>query len=192
METRGILGSIAGALLMSGAAVLAGQEPVQELTLARRADVLAARVNPGAAAAPVIGSSPVQVVGFVWREDDTPVEHPALRIRSRLRGQVAARTTGSVLGEFRFDELDGGSYLIELLDTEDRILAVGQPLTVLPGDTVGTFIRLSDPRGSFDDRGFAVIDHGERFGGSAPAVVQTADDAGVTSLGGGNVASNER
>ena len=123
----------------------------------------------------------MRVIGFAWKGDDTPVEYPVLRIRDLQDGQVAARTTGTALGQFRFDNLHGGTYLIELLDTESRVLAVGQPLVVLPGETVTTFIRLSD----------AAVTDDSLFGRSAPDVVQTAADAPVRPVGGGRAASNE-
>ncbi len=72
------------------------------------------------------------------------MSYPLLQIRNLEDGQVVGRTTGTESGEFSFDGLAGGVYLIELLDTESRVLAVGQPLVVLPGETVATFIRLPD------------------------------------------------
>ena len=190
--------------------MVAGQEPPLESTLARRLTALATE------SVPALGTPSVRV-GFVWKGDDTPVEHPVLRIRNLQDGQVAARTTGSVLGEFRFDGLDGGSYLIELLDPDDRLLAVGQPLFVLSGETVGTFIRLSTEGGPLDQRfdvpnteggpggGSANVLSAEGgpvdervapsrglFGGSAPDLIRAAAQAQVTTIGGRNAASNER
>ena len=220
MKRRRVLGLVAGTLLVSGTVVNAGQEPALESTLARRAAVLAARTNLGGASAPVLGTAAVRVIGFAWKADDTPVAYPVLRIRDLQDGQVAARTTGTALGEFRFDSLHGGTYLIELLDTESRILAVGQPLVVLPGETVATFIRLSDA----DDRILALATASRQslnavgqplevgqpqvvqqtgsaftartlddrlFVGAAKRVVGTADDAQVPAIGGGRAASNE-
>ena len=183
MERCRILGLIAGALLLSGVGVT-GQEPLSESMLAQRAMVLAAE------AVPVLGTSGVLVVGVVWNEDGTPVAHPVLQIRDLQDGRVVARTIGSGLGEFRFDRLDGGSYLIELIDHDDGVLAVGQPLFLLAGETVGTYIRLSTQGGPVDARLAAA--GSELFAGSAPDVVQTAAHARVTTLGGGSAASNER
>ena len=142
-KTR-VLGMVAGTLLVSVVAVNAGQEPELESTLVRRAAVLAARTNFGGNFSPVLSSAGVQVLGFAWNEDDTPVEYPVLRIRDLQKGQEAGRTIGTATGRFSFDSLNGGVYLIELLDNRDHILAVGQPLVVIPGETVATFIRLSD------------------------------------------------
>ena len=55
-------------------------------------------------------------------------------------------------------------------------------MTVLPGETVSTFIRLSN----------AVIGGSPLFSGSAPALVQTAADASVRPIGRGYAASNEQ
>lgn len=183
MERPRALGLVAGALLVSGAVVNAGQEPALESPALRRVAMLIARANLRGASAADRGTAAVRVIGIAWHADDTPVAYPVLRIRSLEDGQVEATTTGTVLGEFRFDTLDGGSYLIELLDTDGRVLAVGQMLVVLPGETVGTFIRLSD----------SAVSNAPLFGGgSAPIVVQTASDARVAALGGGYAASNER
>ena len=127
MKRPSILGLVAGALLATGAMVDAGQEPALESTLARRAAVLVARANLSGTAAPVFSTPGVRVIGFAWNGDDTPVEHPVLRIRDLQNGQVAGHTTGTALGRFSFDSLTGGAYLIELLDIESRILAVGSP-----------------------------------------------------------------
>ena len=101
MKKRRILGLGAGVLLMTGVAVNAGQEPVLESTLARRAALLAARANLGGGSVPMLASTAVRVVGFVWHADDTPVVNPMLRMRNLQNGEVAARTTGTALGEFR-------------------------------------------------------------------------------------------
>jgi hypothetical protein len=90
-----------------------------------------------------------------------------LRIRDLQKGREAGRTTGT--GQFSFDSLNGWAYLIELLDTNDRILAVGQPLVVIPGETVATFIRLSD----------TAVGGSQLFGGSALGLLEAATDARV-------------
>jgi hypothetical protein len=105
-----------------------------------------------------------------------------LRIRDLQEGREAGRTTGTATGRFSFDSLNGGAYLIELLDAKDRILAVGQPLVVIPGETVATVIRLSDT---------AVTGDSQLFGGSAPGLLEAANNAPVRPVGGGFAASNE-
>ena len=183
MKRRRVLGLVAGALLVSGVVVNAGQEPALGSSLAGRAAVLAARANLGDASASVVGAVGARVVGVAWDSDDTPVEYPVLRIRNLQSGLVVARTSGTALGEFRFDRLEGGLYLIELLDDNDRVLGLGQPMVIQPGQTVGTFIRLRADR-SFD---VGLFD-----GSLAPTVVETAANAEVPAIGvRGRAASNE-
>ena len=182
MKKRRILGLVAGSLLVSGTVVHAGQEAAPVSAMARRAAIFAAGASFGGASGSVLGVAAVHVVGVAWESDGTPVAYPVLRIRNLQGGLVAARTTGTELGEFRFDSLPGGVYLIELLDVHSDILTVGQPLSVSPGETVITFIRLTD----------AVIGGSELFGWSAPALVETAADASVRAIGGGYAASNEQ
>lgn len=160
----------------------------------------------------------VRVVGFVWTEQDRPVRHPRLVIRDLTNGQVVDETTGTEAGEFRFEGLSPGSYVIELLGDpasdytigtapssgggvrlstanqggstdkyaapvavarSDNVLAVSQVLTVVAGDTVGTFIRVS-----------GTLRPGLIFGGSS--VFESAGGARVGGVGGGNPASSER
>jgi len=183
---------VAGALLVFGGVADAGQEPALESTPMRRAAVLAARANLGSASDSGFGVAAVQVVGFAWHGDYKPVEYPRLRICDLQDGRVVASTTGTVLGEFSFIGLSGGSYLIELVDDDDRVLAVGQVLALLPGETVSTFVIWVE---GLADQRFALAGSSgtRRFGGSAPAVVQAASGAQVTALGGGsNAASNEQ
>ncbi len=182
MKKRRVLGLVAGTLLVSGIVVHAGQEAAPDATMARRAAILAADASFREASGSALGAAAMQVVGVAWESDGTPVAYPVLQIRNLQAGLVAARTTGTQLGEFRFDSLPGGVYLIELLDLHSDILAVGQPLSVSPGETVITFIRLSD----------AVTGDSPLFGWSAPAVVETAADASVRPIGGGYAASNEQ
>jgi hypothetical protein len=178
-KTR-ILGLVAGTLLVSVAVVNAGQEPALESRLVRRAAVLAACTNFGGDFSPVLGTAGVQVLGFAWNEDDTPVDYPVLRIRDLQKGREAGRTTGTATGRFSFDRLGGGVYLIELIDSKDHIVAVRQPLVVIPGETVGTFIRIDDTVGDLD-----------LFGGSAPGLLEAATNARVRPVGGGFAPSNE-
>ena len=130
------------------------------------------------------------MVGFVWTDADTPVAYPRLAIRELTDGRVAARTTGTDLGEFRFDGLASGSYVIELLDDADRVQAVGQPLTVVAGDTVGTFLMVSGLTVGLAPTAARTIE--PDFRGAASDVFQSADAANVPGAGGGNAASSER
>jgi hypothetical protein len=157
---------------------------------------------------------------FVWTEQDQPVPYPRLVIRDLTNGEAVGETTGTRTGEFRFEGLGAGAYVIELLghsvstdyvigtapasgggvrfsgtnqsgstdpytaavtvERSDQVLAVSQTLTVVAGDTVGTFIRLS-----------GAIRSGLIFG-PVSSVFESAAAAEVGGTGGGNPASSER
>lgn len=145
--------------------------------------------------------------------------YPRLVIRDLINGKVAGETTDTKTGEFRFEGLSAGAYVIELLgdsvpnsysigtapasgggvrfagtsqggstdqytaavtvERSDCVLAVSPALTVVAGDTVGTFIRVSG-----STRPGLIF-------GSGSSVFESADTARVGS-GGGNAASSER
>ncbi len=139
MNKQKIAAFVVAAVMSVGPAAARGQSWGLQSTPAQRAATLAERSNLGFAA-----SSVIRVVGFVWTDEDTPVAFPRLAIRELTDGRVASRTTGTDLSEFRFEGLASGSYVIELLDDADRVQAVGQPLTLVAGDTVGTFLMVSE------------------------------------------------
>jgi hypothetical protein len=186
MKTLTMLGLALGLLLWTGGSSSA-QVPLDEASLVTRTHRLAERVNASRTTGRVMGE--VTVVGFVWQRDDLPVEYPRLRIRDLRNGEIAGRTVGSAAGEFRFDQLAGGLYLIELVEAGDRLLAVGQPLDVVSGETVGTFIRLGGAGVFGLSAGLAGID---RFGGALSQVVDAGTTGGISPIGGGNATSNER
>lgn len=183
MKTPKMLGWVVGLLLWTGGSS-AAQAPVVEVTVATRAERLAEQVVASRLSSGV--TETVTVVGYAWYRNDRPVEHPVLRIRDLRNGEIVGQTVGSERGEFRFDQLTAGLYLLELIGEGDTLLAVGQPLDVRSGETVGTFILLGAAPAA-DQFGLASI---ERFGGSASQVIEAG--AGVPVIGGGNAASNER
>jgi hypothetical protein len=131
---------------------------------------------------------------------------------------IVGTTTGTELGEFHFEGLSAGTYIIELLNLgvapstfafapstdgvsrfdidpsvnpanprrtgtpmdSGHVLAVSQPFTVVAGDTVGTFLRVS---GS--------IQPGLVFGAGS-SIFESAGDAQVGGVGGSNPVSSER
>jgi hypothetical protein len=164
--------------LGGGAALGQGSGPQQ--TPAQHASMLADAVDASGIDSARRMVSFVRVVGFVWTEKDQHVPYPRLVIRDLANGHVVGETIGTEVGEFRFEGLSAGAYVIELLDESDRVLAVSQMLTVVAGDTVGTFIRVS---GS--------IRSGLIFGAGS-SVFESAAAARVGGAGGGNPASSER
>ena len=113
------------------------------------------------------------VVGVAWSAEYTPVHNPRLRLRNALSGLVAAATVGDQQGEFAFDEVDSGTYVVELVDAEDRLQAVGEVLTVASGEIVATFVMLSGAAPAVP----AIV------GNAATAAAASAGVLGVTNVG---------
>lgn len=212
MKRRRVLGLVAGTLLVSGAIANAGQEPAPGSALARRVARLAARANLGGASAPAFDAAAVRVIGVAWQDDGTAVPYPQLQIRNLENGQVVARTTGTESGEFSFDGLAEGVYVIELLDEDGRVVDVGQPMVLASGQTFGMFLSSPAVARSFAGGGgagggftpgvdetaadqpttiTALSSGGGLFSGAAPRLVETAVGARVPAVGGGRAASNE-
>lgn len=112
------------------------------------------------------------VHGVVWNADNTPLPNSRVRLRNLQTGRVDATATANEEGRFTFDNLEGGSYVIELV-ADDRVVALGQTFRIEPGETVATFVRLGAPQ-----RRLAGL-----FSNAAAAVISAASSAGVTAIG---------
>ena len=84
-----------------------------------------------------------------------------------------ARTVSDGDGRFRFEGVDPGAYVVELLSLEDKVLAVGDLFGVLAGGQATTLVRLSSKAPWF--AGF--------FGNAAAAAIAAASTLGVTAVG---------
>ena len=84
-----------------------------------------------------------------------------------------ARTIADADGRFRFERVDPGAYVVELLSTEDKVLAVGDLFGVTAGGQATTLVRLTSKTpwvGGF-------------FGNAAAAAISAASTLGVTAVG---------
>jgi len=111
-----------------------------------------------------------------------------------ISGSVAAEAVTNDAGEFAFERLMSDTYMVEVASEGGDLLAVGQPITVAPGETVATFVRLPPPPawyltaaallggsssgGNAATRGVAIF-----LPDTAVTVISTAATAGVTGLG---------
>jgi len=115
------------------------------------------------------------VVGMAWKGDSTPFPQARIRLRNVQTGRGMARTESDAEGRFRFDRVEPGLYVVELLSDQDRVLAVGDLFSVIAGGEVRTFVRLSSKAPWF----------GGFFGSAAAAVISAASTLGVTAVGSG-------
>jgi hypothetical protein len=82
------------------------------------------------------------VLGSAWNADNSPVRGAHLRLRNVLTGSVEATAIANDEGRFAFESIEGGTYVVELVSENGRILTVGHPFTIAAGETVATFVRL--------------------------------------------------
>ena len=112
------------------------------------------------------------VQGAAWKADSSPLAHPQLRLRDVNTGTVEAATVGSDAGQFTFSAVLPGTYAVELVNDNARVLAVSAVFTVEAGQRVATFVRLSTQVPWFS--GF--------FSNAAMAAALTAASEGITAL----------
>jgi hypothetical protein len=122
-------------------------------------------------------------------------------------GSLAAEAVTSDAGEFAFEQLTSGTYVVEVASEGGDVMAVGQPISVDLGETVATFVRLPLPPtwyvtavallggdssgGSAATRGVTAI-LSDTFGNTAAGVIATAATAGVIGRGEGRKLSGEQ
>jgi hypothetical protein len=113
------------------------------------------------------------ISGIAWRADNTPFPRALIRLRDAGTGQTLALARADDRGQFRFDRIPAGAYLVELVSPGEAVLAVGDVFTVTPGQMVTTFVRLTARAPWFS--GF--------FGNAAAAAIATASTLGITAIG---------
>jgi hypothetical protein len=137
-------------------------------------------IVPSAAASPAgtatrrgteaIGSA--SILGTAWKADNTPIPQAEVRLRNVGSGKILAAAIANDAGQFTFSDIEPGSYIVELISTKGRVLAVGHTLAVGEGETIVTFVRLGTKVPWFD--GF--------FVNAAASVAAAAASMGVTAV----------
>lgn len=117
---------------------------------------------------PAVGA----VAGSVLDALDKGVPEAALRLRNVASGRIQATGRSNGAGQFTFEKVAGGSYIVEVVDRSGGIVAVGQTFTVVPGETAITLVRLAGRT-----RWFAGF-----FANAAAAAVASASAIGVTAV----------
>lgn len=134
-----------------------------------RATAQTAPRPPSAVAPATFGA----VIGTAWKGETTPYPQARIRLRNVETGRAVARTVSDTDGRFRFERVDPGVYLVELVSNEDKALAVGDLFGVTAGDQATTLVRLGSKAPWV--AGF--------FGNAAAAAIASAAAMGVTAVG---------
>jgi hypothetical protein len=130
-------------------------------------------VNRGTAApAAAIGARATVIQGMAWNADDSPIAGARVRLRNAVTGRIDAAAVANDAGRFTFQAVQGGTYVVELVRESGKVLAVGHPFTIAPGETVTTFVRLGTKVPWFS--GF--------FNNAASAVASGAASGGIAAM----------
>lgn len=112
------------------------------------------------------------IAGTAWKADNTPLPGARVRLRSVVTGKITGAALADDHGQFRFDQVPAGTYIVELVDESGSVLAVGHVFSAASDDTVATFVRLNTHVPWYD--GF--------FANAAAAAIATAASEGITAL----------
>jgi hypothetical protein len=145
--------------------------------------LLAAGLGPGLIASQMAAPAPAKpasitvpsqgsVVGAAWNADSTGIPGARLRLRNISSGKIVAAATADDQGQFRFDKVPAGAYVIELVDEAGKVLALGHMFSLASGETLATFVRL----------GTRVPWVAGFFSNAAVAVISSAASQGLTAL----------
>lgn len=112
------------------------------------------------------------ILGAAWNVDNTPIKEAILRLRNVVTGKIEALTKANDAGQFAFENVNGGSYVVELVTASGKIQTVGHVFTIAPGETVATFVRV----GTKVPWGTAF------FNNTASAAASSAASEGITAI----------
>jgi hypothetical protein len=126
--------------------------------------------NRASAGARKAGDSSIS--GVAWDHTNSPLPYARLRLRNTVTGHIEAMTSANEYGRFSFTGVEGGNYVIELVNEMGKVLTLGNVFTVAAGETLTTVLHLNTRVPWF--RAF--------FGNTASAVAATAAATGVTAL----------
>lgn len=118
------------------------------------------------------GARVTSILGAAWNVDNTPIKDASLRLRNVVTGKIEAITKANEAGQFAFENVNGGSYVVELVTASGKIQTVGHVFTIAPGETVATFVRV----GTKVPWGTAF------FNNTAGAVSSSAASEGITAI----------
>lgn len=121
------------------------------------------------------GASPrhaTTVIGSAWNQDNTPIAAARVQLRNLDDAKVVATAVADEGGKFTFANIEPGTYAVELVGANGKIVTVGQAFVIAQGETVATFVRIGSKAPWF--AGF--------FNNAAGAVAAAAASQGVTAL----------
>ena len=89
------------------------------------------------------------IQGNALNSANAPLPDTLVRLRDAHFGRVIEIQLTDKFGMFEFKVVDPGTYIVELLDQDQRVLAASQILNVNAGDAVSTVVKLPSRMTSF-------------------------------------------
>ena len=163
------------AMLAAAVAPLAGAGRSDDKRTDRRTGSRTTTARPvtgSSRAATAVNGARTAIVGSAWNVDNSPIKFANLRLRDVVEGRIEALAKANEVGEFTFENVPAGSYVVELVNEAGKVETIGHVFTIAPGETVATFVRLSG----------RVPWITTFFKGTAGAVAATAASTGITAL----------
>jgi hypothetical protein len=119
------------------------------------------------------------VMGSAWGPNNTPIPGARLQLRNVVNGKIVARAIADDAGRFAFANLEGGTYVVEMINDAGKIVSIGHAFGVAPGESVATFVRLGTKTpwlpSFFSNTATA-------FSNTATAVTTAASNEGILAL----------
>jgi hypothetical protein len=143
-----VLFATAASLAMS-AVVASGAQPPTKLATARTTaatkTTAASNAAPRSSARVLPGTRPsvfTTIQGNALNSTNGALANSPVRLRDARFGRIVDQAVSDRSGFFAFRSLDPGSYVVELLDKDQTILAASQILNVDAGSAVTVFVKL--------------------------------------------------
>jgi hypothetical protein len=153
------------------AAARAGSLAAKRATsLAVKRSVVRGGIRAGRVAA---GPRATSITGYAWTANQQPVPNAVVRVRNVLTGLVESSSKADAAGRFVIEGIEGGNYVIELIDEAGRIIAVGETFSAFPGDAIVTFVRLAER---------LPVGLGNVFANAAMTAISSAASVGITAV----------
>ncbi len=125
-----------------------------------------------ARAATSASKATTSILGVVWNVDNTPIPGARVQLRNLVTGKVDGTAIANQTGQFTFNQVEGGRYVVELIGANGKIVTVGSAFVIGPGESIATFVRMGTKVPWFS--GF--------FGNAASAVATSAASQGITAI----------
>jgi hypothetical protein len=137
---------VAGATKLAAPAATGSVSALTGAASAVRASRAAALSGRAAQTASSGLSKSTHIMGYLWTAQNGAIPDATVQIRNTVTISIEAFAKTNPAGEFVFQNVNPGEYMIEYVtdSTKHTLIALGHPFTVSPGETVATFVRLSN------------------------------------------------